>query len=55
MQVLDGSMHLVPSTDERVTLDFARALQQARVAKSWTQKDLATVSSDLHTASCSLS
>ena len=30
--------------DERVTLDFGRTLQQARMAKSWTQKDLATVS-----------
>ena len=33
------------TTDERVTLDFGKALQQARVAKSWTQKDLATVGS----------
>ena len=30
--------------DERVTLDFGRTLQQARMAKSWTQKELATVS-----------
>ena len=33
--------------DERVTLDFGRALQQARMAKTWTQKDLATVSISL--------
>ncbi len=30
-------------TDERVTLDLGKTLQQARMAKSWTQKDLATV------------
>jgi len=29
-------------SDERVTLDFGRTLQQARVAKGWTQKELAT-------------
>ena len=34
-------------TDERVTLDLGRTLQQARMAKTWTQKDLATVSTDL--------
>ena len=34
-------------TDERVTLDFGRTLQQARMAKTWTQKDLATVSTGL--------
>ena len=33
--------------DERVTLDLGRTLQQARMAKSWTQKDLATVSTCL--------
>lgn len=27
---------------DRVTLDFGRTLQQARMAKKWTQKDLAT-------------
>ncbi|XP_064395974.1 endothelial differentiation-related factor 1 homolog [Halichondria panicea] len=27
---------------DRVTLDFGRALQQARMGKAWTQKDLAT-------------
>lgn len=32
------------TSDERVTLDFGRALQQARTTKSWTQKELATVS-----------
>ena len=31
--------------DDTVTLSFSRALQQGRVAKSWSQKDLATVSS----------
>ena len=31
--------------DDTVTLSLSRALQQARVAKTWSQKDLATVSS----------
>ncbi len=31
-------------TDERVTLDFGKTLQQARTAKGWTQKELSTVS-----------
>jgi len=30
-------------TDEKVTLDFSRALQQARIGKGLTQKELATV------------
>ncbi|CAI8048871.1 Endothelial differentiation-related factor 1, partial [Geodia barretti] len=30
---------------DTVTLSLSRALQQARVAKTWSQKDLATVSS----------
>ena len=34
-------------TDDRVSLDFGRALQQARTAKGMTQKDLATVSEKL--------
>ena len=29
--------------DERVTLDFGRVLQQARMAKGLTQKELSTV------------
>lgn len=33
----------IHAADDKVTLSFARALQQARVAKSWSQKDLATV------------
>ena len=39
------------SPDEKVTLSFSRALQQARVAKSWSQKDLATVSFSLSSPS----
>ena len=38
----------VSLSDEKVTLDFGRTLQQARVGKSWTQKDLATVSVDIY-------
>lgn len=36
--------------DDRVTLDFGRALQQARASKGWTQKELATVSVDYRSA-----
>ena len=38
------SYALLLFSDERVTLDLGRTLQQARMAKTWTQKDLATVS-----------
>ena len=38
------SVHMWSSSDATVTLDFGRALQQARTAKGLTQKELATVS-----------
>ena len=37
-------VYLLSSSDERVTLDFGRTLQQARTSKGMTQKELATVS-----------
>lgn len=37
-------MYIYLLTDDRVSLDLGRALQQARTAKGMTQKDLATVS-----------
>ncbi len=39
-----GMFIIVYCLDDKVTLDFGRALQQGRMSKSWTQKDLATVS-----------
>ena len=39
---------IIAFADERVTLDFGRALQQARMAKKLTQKELATVSRELN-------
>ena len=39
----DTNPPTLPS-DERVSLTLGRALQQARMAKEWSQKDLATVS-----------
>lgn len=47
-----NSVFILPTVlyalDERVTLDFGRALQKARTAKSLTQKDLATVCHTRH-------
>ena len=35
--------NILPVTDEKVTMEFSKALQQARLAKGLTQKELATV------------
>ena len=42
--MIDVTVCVCVCADDRVTLDFGRTLQQARMAKTWTQKDLATVS-----------
>lgn len=41
-------LHILYTVDERVTLDFGKTLQQARMAKSLSQKELATVTGHIY-------